>query len=216
MDSIIIRNLVYKYNSILSDFVLGPVDLEIGKGQLIFFSGNNGSGKTTLAKILTGKIGLSNEQQSTIKSDIKSTFYYNQLIEENIFPELTVYEHINLFSKRSLYNISQLFELFPVFQTLQNKYPDQLSGGQNQLLGFCTIICKHFDLIVFDEVLNHLDSNVSLKVLDIITKELIGIRKATVIIIAHNFGLLTPYSDTIIHFESGKTKITNRMETKIM
>jgi putative ATP-binding cassette transporter len=37
-----------------SDFYLGPIDLEINSGELIFLVGGNGSGKTTLAKLLVG------------------------------------------------------------------------------------------------------------------------------------------------------------------
>lgn len=37
-----------------NDFVLGPVDLNLRAGELVFLTGGNGSGKTTLAKVLTG------------------------------------------------------------------------------------------------------------------------------------------------------------------
>jgi putative pyoverdin transport system ATP-binding/permease protein len=36
------------------DFILGPVDLTLRAGELVFLAGGNGSGKTTLAKLLTG------------------------------------------------------------------------------------------------------------------------------------------------------------------
>ncbi|HYO12807.1 MAG TPA: cyclic peptide export ABC transporter [Thermoanaerobaculia bacterium] len=37
-----------------SDFVLGPIDLTLRPGEIVFIAGGNGSGKTTLAKLLTG------------------------------------------------------------------------------------------------------------------------------------------------------------------
>jgi putative ATP-binding cassette transporter len=36
------------------EFVLGPIDLEFRRGEVVFLVGGNGSGKTTLAKVLTG------------------------------------------------------------------------------------------------------------------------------------------------------------------
>lgn len=36
------------------EFVLGPIDLQLEPGELVFIAGGNGSGKTTLGKILTG------------------------------------------------------------------------------------------------------------------------------------------------------------------
>lgn len=207
MESFIkVKNLTFQYKGVITDFKLGPISFDIEKGKLYFFSGNNGSGKTTLAKILTGNLNLPKDNDS-IESEKYNSFYYNQLIEENIFSELTVKEHLTLFEQGSLYTIKELIEMFPVLNELQTKYPDELSGGQNQLLGFCTIICKHFDLVVFDEVLNHLDNHISEKVLDIITNELIIKRNTSVIIIAHNFNLLKNYCDSIINFENGKITI---------
>ena len=49
-----------------SEFTLGPIDLTIHPGELIFIIGGNGSGKSTLAKLLTG---LYQPQQGTIWLD---------------------------------------------------------------------------------------------------------------------------------------------------
>lgn len=48
--------VVYKYTDEngKENFSVGPIDLEIEKGQIIFIVGGNGSGKTTLAKLITG------------------------------------------------------------------------------------------------------------------------------------------------------------------
>lgn len=44
----------YRRDGEEGEFVLGPIDLAIERGELLFIAGGNGSGKTTLAKILTG------------------------------------------------------------------------------------------------------------------------------------------------------------------
>ena len=44
----------YRRENSHGDFVLGPVELRIEPGELIFITGGNGSGKTTLAKLITG------------------------------------------------------------------------------------------------------------------------------------------------------------------
>jgi len=50
------RNVTFQHGSADSEnrFILGPIDLTLNPGELIFIIGGNGSGKSTLAKILTG------------------------------------------------------------------------------------------------------------------------------------------------------------------
>jgi putative ATP-binding cassette transporter len=51
-----LRNVVYRYCVDIREdaFELGPIDLKISTGEVVFLVGGNGSGKTTLAKIITG------------------------------------------------------------------------------------------------------------------------------------------------------------------
>jgi cyclic peptide transporter len=44
----------YQNGSATEGFSVGPIDLEVEKGQILFIIGGNGSGKTTLAKLITG------------------------------------------------------------------------------------------------------------------------------------------------------------------
>jgi putative ATP-binding cassette transporter len=55
-ESLELRGVTHVYYREKEDsrFVLGPIDLRVGAGELLFITGGNGSGKTTLAKLLTG------------------------------------------------------------------------------------------------------------------------------------------------------------------
>ena len=49
------RGVVHRYESHGQvNFQLGPINMELAAGEVVFISGGNGSGKTTLAKLLTG------------------------------------------------------------------------------------------------------------------------------------------------------------------
>ncbi|CCD94888.1 putative Pyoverdine ABC export system, permease/ATP-binding protein [Bradyrhizobium sp. ORS 375] len=56
IDSIELRGVSYAFQAASGDksFVLGPIDLRISRGEIVFIVGENGSGKTTLIKLLLG------------------------------------------------------------------------------------------------------------------------------------------------------------------
>ncbi len=176
--------------------------MNIKSDKLILFTGKNGSGKSTFSKILTGDLYINNREKFILNSP-KKTFYYNQNIEDNIFSELTVKEHLNIFNKKGLIKMEVLYEYFPFLVTHLNKYPDELSGGQNQLLGFCTLLAKHFDLIIFDEIINHLDANNIEIVLKMIKNELVNKLNMSIIIISHQNELMEEYIDIEYQFLDG-------------
>lgn len=49
-----LRNIVFSYRDQADQFVLGPIDLEVAAGEIVFIVGGNGSGKSTFARVLTG------------------------------------------------------------------------------------------------------------------------------------------------------------------
>jgi putative ATP-binding cassette transporter len=59
-------NHTYRHEKDGSEFTLGPIDLQISPGEMIFVTGGNGSGKTTLIKLL---VGLYRPQQGEICLD---------------------------------------------------------------------------------------------------------------------------------------------------
>lgn len=53
MTSVVLNDIVYRYDD-ERKFALGPVNLSLQPGELVFITGGNGSGKSTLARVLTG------------------------------------------------------------------------------------------------------------------------------------------------------------------
>jgi putative ATP-binding cassette transporter len=78
------------------DFTLGPLDLTLRPGEMVFLAGGNGSGKTTLAKILTG---LYPPERGQIRLDgevvdERNRERYRQLFSA-VFSDFYLFEHLN-------------------------------------------------------------------------------------------------------------------------
>ena len=78
-ETIRFRDVSFEYldTNIDSRFLLGPINLELTKGEIIFITGGNGSGKSTFLNLLIG-----------LQKPVSGSIYYNeQLINEDLFVE---------------------------------------------------------------------------------------------------------------------------------
>jgi putative ABC transport system ATP-binding protein len=101
--------------------------------------------------------------------------------------------------------INDIFELVDM-QTKMNKYPNQLSGGEQQRVAIARALAKNPSILFCDEPTAALDEEMSYKIFNILYKTNKQ-RKKTIILITHNskFKLL---ADKIITFEENTIKVT--------
>ncbi len=140
-----------------SSFILGPIDLTIRPGELIFVTGGNGSGKTTLVKMLTGlyapeggEIRLDDEVITSANRDnyrqlfsvVFSDFYLFESFFGMISPELDA---------QALDYLVQL-QLDHKVQVKDGKLSTtDLSQGQRKRLALLTAYLEDRSIYVFDE-----------------------------------------------------------------
>lgn len=86
---------------------------------------------------------------------------------------------------------------------LQDKYLDELSGGQRQLAFIAMVIAQDTDYIFLDEPLNNLDIKHSLQIMHIIQKLAHELGKMVVIVI-HDINFAACYADNIIALKNGE------------
>jgi putative ATP-binding cassette transporter len=93
-----LRSLYFEYkdSEVYDNFSVGPIDLTINRGEILFFVGGNGCGKTTLLKALT--------------------MLYNKLQAGSIFVDDKLIDHSNYLEYRELY--SAIFYDFHLFDKL--------------------------------------------------------------------------------------------------
>jgi ABC-type lipoprotein export system ATPase subunit len=155
---------------------LNGIDLEVRRGELVALVGPTGSGKTTLLMLLAGleqadqgavtlldwKLDeLSMERTTELRSHTVGIIYQ----QYNLFPGFTVRENVGLplrLMLRPPYDAEQranqlLDEL--KLQALANRMPDELSGGQQQMVAIARALAANPPLILADEPTANLDSS---------------------------------------------------------
>ncbi|MGG6293716.1 cyclic peptide export ABC transporter [Leptolyngbya sp. AN02str] len=201
-----------------SHFMLGPIDLTIYPGEIVFIIGGNGSGKSTLVKLLTG---LYTSETGSIQFDgqpitdanrnwyrqqfsvVFSDFYlFNRLLGfENLDQQAKTYlEQLHLDHKIKITN--------GVFSTIA------LSQGQRKRLALLTAYLEDRSIFVFDEWASDQDPAFKQVFYTQLLQELKRRGKA-VIVISHDDQYFDQ-ADRIIKLDYGKVQYDRYLSSKFL
>ena len=203
---------------------LDNIDLEINKGEFVVILGPSGAGKSTLLNLIGG---MDTPTSGSIKIDGEEISKYteSQLSEYraenigfifqfyNILPTLTVLENVELVKDivKSGNDSKEAIKAVGLEQHI-NKFPNQLSGGEQQRVSIARAIAKNPKLLLCDEPTGALDSKTGVEVLKLLKKQCEGNNGAnTVIIVTHN-SLFADIADTVIRVKNGKIESVTKNE----
>ena len=225
-----IKNLSKTYKVGENEFkALDNIDLSIEGGEFVVILGPSGAGKSTLLNLIGG---MDTPTKGTIKIDGEDISKYNenQLSEYraenigfifqfyNILPTLTVLENVELVKDVVKHGKDSNEAIEAVgLQKHKNKFPNQLSGGEQQRVSIARAIAKDPKLLLCDEPTGALDSKTGVEVLKLLKKQCDGNNGAnTVIIVTHN-SLFADIADTVIRVKNGKIEsvVKNQEPKKI-
>jgi len=216
-DFIKLKNVVKSYNMGDKKFnALDGIDFTIPKGELVVILGPSGAGKSTLLNLLGG---MDNATSGHIIIDGEDITKYNsnQLANYraenvgfifqfyNILPTLTVLENVQLVddivkktgdAKKILHEVG--------LEKHINKFPNQLSGGEQQRVSIARAIAKNPKLLLCDEPTGALDSRMGIEILKLLKKCCnTNNGQNTVIIVTHNV-LISEIANRVIKIKNGK------------
>ena len=199
--------------------VLTEVNIEIGNGDFVYLIGRTGSGKTSLIKTLYADLKLQFGTGSIVDIELK------KLKEEEI-PLLRrklgiVFQDFKLLSDRSVSEnlkfvlkatgwedeskinsrITEVLEKVHITELI-NKYPSQLSGGEQQKVAIARALLNNPKLIIADEPTGNLDPKTSLEVMDILVE--LNQKGNTILMATHDFILIDKFPNKTYICESGK------------
>ena len=201
-----------KYNA------LDGVDFTINKGEFVVILGPSGAGKSTLLnllggmdKITSGKIKIGNEVISDY-TDLQLTDYRAENVGfifqfYNILPTLTVLENVQIVNDivKKPKNAKKILKDVGL-EKHYNKFPNQLSGGEQQRVSIARAIAKDPILLLCDEPTGALDSKTGVEVLKLLKEQCDANNgENTVVIVTHN-SLIAQIADRVIRLKNGKVE----------
>jgi len=182
-------------------YVLRRINLDVGSGDFITVMGPSGAGKTTLLSILgmldgdwTGEFYLYDHPVHDMKPKHRNELnkqYIGFVFQSfHLLDSLTVYENLEIpLSYRNVKRKerqSLVADILDRFQIVGKKdlYPNQLSGGQQQLVAVARAVIGDPKLILADEPTGNLHSSQGQEVMDLLKR--LNEQGATIIQVTHN------------------------------
>lgn len=195
-------------------YALKNVDFTLYEGEFVVILGASGAGKSTLLNLLGGMDQVSEGNiyikgiDITKKDDNELSEYRGNEIGfvfqfYNLLPTLTVYENVALISilKKDTLNVDEVLDKVGLLAH-KNKFPSQLSGGEQQRVSIARAICKNPSLLLCDEPTGALDSKTGVMVLKLL-KHMCKEYGHTTIIVTHNASF-AQCADKVIKMKNAK------------
>ncbi|MDR1643441.1 MAG: ABC transporter ATP-binding protein [Clostridiales bacterium] len=192
-----VTNLVKSYQTGIATPVLKGLSIELDKGQIGVILGPSGSGKSTLMNIIGG-VDKADSGTADVGGTRVTDLSDSQLVEYrresvgfvfqfyNLIPNLTVAENVEVVSNISKSPLPLQDVLASVgIADKKNRFPRELSGGEQQRVSIARAIVKNPALLLCDEPTGALDFNTSRSVLALIQKVNAEFG-TTILMITHN------------------------------
>ncbi len=139
--------------------ILDDLSLSIQSGQSLALLGRNGVGKTTLLETIMGNTRVMSGSITFDGSSIVNMRPYSRVRcglgwvpqEREVFPSLTVEEHLCVAARNGPWTLDRVYTLFPRLGERARNYGNQLSGGEQQMLAIGRALMTNPKLMLLDE-----------------------------------------------------------------
>lgn len=218
MSLISLRNIEKSYKTGAGEtFVLRRISMDVEKGGFITIMGPSGAGKSTLLAILgmldgdwRGEYFLVNEAVHAMRPKDRISLnreYIGFVFQQyHLLDDLTVYENLEIpLSYRNVKRKDReaiVGDALDRFQIVGKKdlYPNQLSGGQQQMVAVARAVIAEPKVILADEPTGSLHTSQGKMIMDLLKK--LNDEGTTIIQVTHNEAWAA-YGDKIVNLQDG-------------
>ena len=198
---------------------VSSISFHINQGECFVLIGSSGSGKTTILKMLnrleeptSGVILIKNKDIKSYKiHELRRNFFGYVFQKIGLFPHMTAKENIEIIlritkkqkhtHKKRIYELLELMHLDP--KVYGDRYPDHLSGGEQQRIGIARALATEAECLLMDEPFGALDAVTRSELQD----ELLRFKqnfKKTIIFVTHDIMEAFKIGDRIAVMKDGK------------
>ena len=217
-----LKNVSFKYE-LQQEKTIKNLDLYVQQGEFIGIIGKNGSGKTTLCNIIrgiipdfvqgeiSGDIIIDNKNIDDIErgemAELVGFVFQNPFsqisgIKKTVFEEIAYgLENLGVPREEIKQRVTDVIKLLKI-EDLQDKNPNELSGGQSQRVAIASIIVMNPKVLIFDEPTSQLDPLGTEEIFDIL--KLLKSQNKTIILVEHKIDLIAEYADRVVVMDDGE------------
>lgn len=197
---------------------LNDINLFIDKGEFVFLVGRSGAGKSTFIKLLQREIEPTSGTVKIRDHDISK-------LSKKEIPYLrrkigVVFQDFRLLENKSVYeNVAYAMEIIgrpeskirkkvPLALEMvgladkADRYPDELSGGEQQRVAIARAIINNPSILICDEPTGNLDPETSREIMGLL--EEINRHGTTVVVVTHDAGMVNRLHKRVLTLDHGK------------
>lgn len=198
--------------------ILSNVNFEVASGEFVFLIGKTGTGKSSLLKVLYGDLLLDSGAGSIVGFDLlrlkereipKLRRKLGVVFQDfKLLPDRTVFDNLAFVLKATGWKdkakikmrVAEVLEMVNVTSNDQ-KFPFELSGGEQQRVAIARALLNHPELILADEPTGNLDPETSQEIMQLFRKLHAG--GISIIMATHDYNMIVKFPGRILRCDNG-------------